>query len=60
MIAKFNIKNSAKHKNPFPHSTLQDRLIKDKVIDMRDNYYVQNLNDSYVTINPIDKSKIFK
>lgn len=60
MIAKLKIKNSAKHKNPFPHNTLHDRLVKDKAVDMRNNYYVEQLNDGYVSIKPVDDTKLFK
>jgi hypothetical protein len=40
--------------------TLEERLIQDGAIDMRDNYQIEELNDGYVVIKPIDETKKWK
>lgn len=59
-IKIFKFVNKPKPTNPFPHETLNERLVKDKVIDMRDNYRIIEHNDGYISVVPIDKTKLWK
>ncbi|UOQ47752.1 hypothetical protein MUN88_17110 [Gracilibacillus caseinilyticus] len=49
-----------KSNTPFPIETLDQRLEKDKVVDMRNNYHIVEHDNGYVKIIPIDSTKIFK
>lgn len=44
---------------PFPIETLPQRLIKDNVIDLRDNYIIHDMGRSYIKIDPINDKKFF-
>ena len=48
------------HKTPYPLKTLHERLVKDKAVDMRDNFKISDLADGYVKITPINKDKLYK
>ncbi|MBL3728933.1 hypothetical protein JIN86_04825 [Lysinibacillus sp. HST-98] len=56
---KFTKGNLCKN-NPYPLETHHERLIKDKAIDMRDNYRIIHLDNGYVQIKPIDESIFYK
>ncbi|MGD6831418.1 hypothetical protein ACQCT5_04615 [Sutcliffiella halmapala] len=60
MATKITFKKSKNNHYPFPKETLYERLIKDKAIDMRNNYLIDQLEDGYVSVKPIDQSKLFK
>ena len=59
MAVKFKFKKG-NNQSTFPLNTLYDRLIKDKAIDMRNNYSVKELEDGYVVIKPNDETKLYK
>ena len=59
MAANIKFKKSNNH-NPFPLETLHERLIKDKAIDMRSNYTIEDLEDGYVVVKPVNQSKLYK
>lgn len=46
--------------NPYSIETLRERLRKNKTIDYRNNYRLQQLDNNYVKITPIDKTKLWK
>jgi hypothetical protein len=60
MANKFIFKKSINNHNPFPLETLHERLIKDKAIDMRENYIIKEHPDGYVSVKPIDNTKLYK
>jgi hypothetical protein len=60
MAVNLKFKKTSHDVAPFSIETLHDRLIKDKAIDMRNNYYIEELNNDYVKILPKDKSKLYK
>ncbi|MFJ7680334.1 hypothetical protein ACIQXQ_20105 [Peribacillus sp. NPDC097198] len=60
MAIKIKFKKSKNDHNPFPLETLHERLIKDKAIDMRDNFAIENLDDGYIVVRPIDFNKLYK
>ncbi|AEK88401.1 hypothetical protein BAXH7_01263 [Bacillus amyloliquefaciens XH7] len=39
---------------------MKERLIKDKAVDMKDNYRIIDLNNGFVKVEPIDKNKLIK
>ena len=43
--------------NPYLNSSLNSRLTIKGAIDLRENFYVKNINDSYDEILPIDEKK---
>lgn len=60
---KIKVKKSASilnDKASSPTRDLYNRLIKDKAIDMRDNYKIVELSDGYVKVIPLDETKYFK
>lgn len=46
--------------NSFPNNTLNSRLINSKVVDYKDNMYLEDLGNGYVQISAIDKNKFIK
>lgn len=46
--------------NPYTLETLNERLRKNKTIDYRNNYRIKKLDNDYVKIIPIDKTKLWK
>lgn len=46
--------------NPHSISTYKKRLIKSKAIDLKDNYLIDDLENGYITILPIDETKLIK
>ncbi|WP_342601073.1 hypothetical protein MHB48_08750 [Psychrobacillus sp. FSL H8-0483] len=54
---KTKLKN---HTTPFPIDTLHERLIRDKAIDLRDNFRIVELLDGYIRVLPIDETKLYK
>jgi len=45
--------------NPFSES-YDERLIKTKAVDLRDNYKIEDLGNGYCKVEPIDKTQIYK
>lgn len=46
--------------NPYHDSSLISRLSHIDAIDLRENFYVKKINDSYDEILPVNMSKKFK
>lgn len=46
--------------NPYQNTSLHERLIKNKSIDLRDNSYTIDYNNGYSEIKPIDPNKKIK
>ncbi|AEB23390.1 MULTISPECIES: hypothetical protein [Bacillus subtilis group] len=60
MSIKIKLNTNSNNKSPYHHSTLKERLIKDKAVDMKDNYRIIDLNNGFVKVEPIDKNKLIK
>ncbi len=60
MASKFNFKKSKNIHTPFPHSTFKERLIKEKAVDLRNNFVIKELEDGYFVVNPLDDKKLIK
>ncbi|MDM5216733.1 hypothetical protein P5667_12280 [Bacillus velezensis] len=57
---KFELNTETNNVTPYPLSTLKERLIKDKAVDMKDNYRVIDLGNGFVRVEPINKNKYIK
>ncbi|PFK99894.1 hypothetical protein COJ01_17685 [Priestia megaterium] len=57
--SEMNVSGRAYLANPFCNKCYEDRLESSGAIDLRDNYRLEILNDSYSKIEPIDKNKKF-
>ncbi|KIL12250.1 hypothetical protein B4127_1581 [Bacillus pumilus] len=58
----FELKLNTKKNNtaPYPLCTLKERLIKDKAVDMRNNYRIIDLENGFVKVVPIDENKLVR
>ncbi|MHC9080397.1 hypothetical protein [Bacillus altitudinis] len=58
----FKIKLNTKNNNetPYPLCTIKERLIKDKAVDMRNNYRIIDLENGFVKVVPIDENKLVR
>ncbi|MBG9826044.1 hypothetical protein ABE33_10375 [Bacillus safensis] len=58
----FELKLNTKRNNvtPYPLCTLKERLIKDKAVDMNDNYRIIDLENGFVKVVPIDGNKLVR
>ncbi|MFT9820363.1 hypothetical protein [Lysinibacillus sp. NPDC056185] len=45
--------------NPYRESSLISRLSLKGAVDLKENYYVKKINDSYDEVLPIDEGKKF-
>ncbi|AKN30665.1 hypothetical protein Ccar_07405 [Clostridium carboxidivorans P7] len=46
--------------DPFRHMSYYERLLKAGSIDLQNNHIVEELEDGYIKIKPIDESKLVK
>ncbi|MGQ4664983.1 hypothetical protein AB3Z07_09445 [Metabacillus halosaccharovorans] len=53
MAAKFNFKKSKNNHNPFPHSTLIERYLKEKEVNPRSNYTVEKSEGNYFSFTSL-------
>lgn len=61
MKYKENVTLSRKwQSNPYHDSSLISRLSQIEAIDLRENFYVKEINNSYDEILPVDMGKKFK
>ncbi|MFP5200680.1 MULTISPECIES: hypothetical protein [Bacillus] len=58
----FELKLNTKKNNvtPYPLCTLKERLIKDKAVDMKDNYRIIDLENGFVKVVPIYENKLVR
>ncbi|WP_176470219.1 hypothetical protein [Terribacillus saccharophilus] len=56
-MRRLNINTSKHNHKPYPPSTLQERLKKDKAIDLRNNYRIKEYPNGYIKAIPIDENK---
>lgn len=50
MAVKISFKKSVNYENPFPYRTLHERLVKDKAIDIFDNYVIEDLGSGHAVV----------
>ncbi|WP_017815237.1 hypothetical protein [Paenibacillus shenyangensis] len=55
-----NLLTSDKLANPFSDVPMEERLKKVKAIDLRDNYWIEDLGNGFGKIHAIDPTKIYK
>lgn len=60
MSIKIKLNINLNNKLLYYYSILKERLIKDKVVDMKDNYWIIDLNNGFVKVELIDKNKLIK
>ncbi|KAA6472270.1 hypothetical protein [Bacillus swezeyi] len=57
---KLELNTKTNNITPYPPSTLKERLIKDKAVDMRDNYRIIELGNGFVKVVPVDENKLIR
>jgi hypothetical protein len=57
---KTNITTRYQLANPWIGIPLEQRLIEAEVINLEDNHIITDLGNGYCTIEPIDRTKVFK
>lgn len=46
--------------NSFPNETLQERLIRSKAIDYKENYTIEDFGNGYAKISPKDEKELVR
>lgn len=46
--------------NPFHNSSLEERLIRSKAIDLRENHTIEDLENGYSRVKIIDRNKLLQ
>lgn len=60
IVCKCKTKSREDLANPFRKIPYKERLIKARAVDLKDNHKIEDLDNGYMKITPIDESKIVK